>query len=75
MGIAQPQGEPVLTLRYRYKDEQKADDVLEMYAMDARTLLVSVNSVAEFAMRRNYADVFMQAIEALETGGEIAQTW
>lgn len=75
LGLVQPQGEPVLRLRYRYKDDQKADDVLEMYEIDARTLLVSVNSVAEFAMRRNYLDVLAQAVDALETGGEIAQTW
>lgn len=75
LGLVQMEGKPEMTVEFAYRDENKAPDVLELYALDDRRFAVAVNGVTEYAMRSNYAQTLMDAINALETDAEIPQTW
>ena len=70
-----PSGEAALTIRYRYRDGRKADDVLRLYPAPQRRLLVSVNGVCEFTMRENYLTVVTEALESLNAGKDFATDW
>lgn len=75
LGLPPLEQEPVLTVEFLYQDADKAPDVLELLDLDDRRCAVAVNGVVEFAMRRNYVQALLEAINALETGAEIPQTW
>jgi hypothetical protein len=47
---------PVLTIKYEYKDEQKAPDVLQLYEAGSRKLYASVNGITEFKMQSKYLE-------------------
>lgn len=75
LGLVQTEGSGSLRVEFIYRDELKSPDVLEFYELDDRRYAVAVNSVTEFAMRRNYAQTVAGAIVALETGADIPQNW
>lgn len=64
-----------LTIRYTYRDGDKADDVLELFRTPQRRLLVSVNGACEFTMRENYLAVVTKALTALNTGESFTMDW
>lgn len=75
LGHVQVEGKEFLRVEFIYRDEFKNADVLEFYELDDRRYAVAVNSVIEFAMRRNYAQAVVEAIVAMETGADIPHTW
>jgi hypothetical protein len=75
LGLSAPAGEPVLTVRYIYRDPAKPDDALQLYPTGGRTLLASTNGAAEFAIREKYVSAVRAAVSALDAGEPIAQTW
>ena len=68
-------GEPLLTLRYSYRSENKADDVLEFYPATARRVYVRVNGACEFTMRENFLPCLGAAGDALARGETFATDW
>lgn len=70
-----PSGEPLLTLRYCYKNEDKADDFLEFFPDSPRMLSVRVNGVCEFTMRDTYAAAVGEATAALLEGTSFSSDW
>lgn len=67
--------EPVLTIRYKYHNEDKADDVLNFYDAGQRRLYVEVNGVCEASMRQNYMDVLLNACAAYSNGESFSVEW
>ena len=66
---------PEMTVRYVYRDADKAPDALAFFAEDARILSVSVNGVREFAMRRRYLEAVVSAVDAMMAGEDFDKTW
>ena len=67
--------EPVLTIRYKYHNADKADDVLNFYDAGQRRLYVEVNGVCEASMRQNYLDVLLNACAAYSSGESFSVEW
>ena len=70
-----PQGDPVATLRFGYKDPKKPDDIIRLYQGDTRRLLVEVNGLCSSAMRDRYLEVLQAATQALLDGQTFAINW
>ncbi len=70
-----PEGVPVFTVVYDYKDLQKPDDVMKLYPYDDRRVLVEVNGTAEFTMKKAYLERVLQAEKSLKEGTPIQENW
>lgn len=70
----QPSGRPVMRITYHYSGG-KADDVLALYAGDARRVSVSVNGVCEFAMKDAFVARVSEALSALKSGEAFDINW
>lgn len=70
-----PEGEPALTLTYRYKNADKKDDVLKFYPLEARRMAVSVNGVTELVIRDSFVHRLIEAAEDLKNGNPIEEVW
>ena len=70
-----PKSSPVFTVEYDYKDPQKPNDVMKVYENDDRTVLVEVNGVIEFTMKRAYLERVLKAETSLKTGAAIEENW
>jgi len=70
-----PAGTPRLTIRYRYRDTAKADDLLSAWDYTTRRLLVGVNGSCEFAMRDKFPAAIAAGTEALLSGGTVSTDW
>lgn len=72
---AEANGSARMRVKFIYRDSEKQADVLELYDLDARSCLVAVNGVAEFAMRNGYERAVKAAVEVLDGGGALPQSW
>ena len=72
---ARQPGNPVLTVEYAYKDTKKPDDVMKIYEKDDRSVLVEVNGVVEFTMKRSYLERVLQAEKSIKEGTAIEENW
>lgn len=70
-----PQGKPVVSIRFVYKDSNKNDDLIEFYHDEIRRVLVSVNGICEFKMRDKYIETIRQATVNLAKGQSFASEW
>lgn len=68
-------GEPLLTLRYGYRNAAKKDDLLRFYEAGPRRLWVEVNGVCESAVRREFLNCLQNACLALENGEDFSAEW
>ena len=59
------EAEPVLTIKYTYKDQQKKPDVLKLYRAGARKLYAEANGVTEFKMQEQYLQEIKEATSNL----------
>lgn len=69
-----PTGEPLMTITYRYT-EGKRDDVMALFAGEARRVNAYVNDVCEFAMKDAFVERVLQALDALESGEAFDINW
>lgn len=70
-----PTGEPALSIIYRYKNENKPEDVLAFYPLEARRMAVSVNGVSELVIRDSFVARVIEAAEDLKNGESIEEVW
>lgn len=68
-------GEPVMSIRFRYKDQKKPDDVMEFYEGQSRRLYVQVNGRCEFTMRNQYKLIVEDALKALKESRDFQVNW
>ena len=73
--ITAPQGKPIASIRFVYKNSNKNDDLIEFYQDEIRRVLVSVNGVCEFKMRDKYIETIRQATDNLSKGQSFASEW
>lgn len=71
----EPVGQPLLEITYRYKNEQKQQDVLRFYPHAPRRLAVSVNGVTELDIREGFVQALLKACENLQKGRPIEEVW
>ncbi len=71
----EPVGEPALQITYRYRNEEKAEDVLRFYPLAARRMAVSINGVTELIIRDSFTSRLIQAAEDLKNGQPIEEVW
>lgn len=67
--------DPVFTVKYDYKDPEKPDDVMRLYQYDDRSVLVEVNGIVEFSMKKAYLERVLQAGKSLKEGTVIEENW
>jgi hypothetical protein len=72
---AQPEGEPLLTLTYRYVDEKKAPDVMKLYKGPTRRVYVEVNGAMEFSMAEAYLTRVQEAAAVIMTDKVFETDW
>ncbi len=65
----------VMTVTYRYSDEEKEDDTMVLYRGDARRVNVYVNGVCEFTMKDTFVERVDQALNALRSGADFDTNW
>ncbi|MDD4583801.1 MAG: DUF4340 domain-containing protein [Eubacteriales bacterium] len=70
-----PQGDPLFTVEFNYKDHKKANDVMKIYKGDFRRVYVEVNGNAEFAMKETYLNRVLEAGTNLQAGEPIEENW
>ncbi len=70
-----PQNEASLEIIYRYKTEQKPDDVLRFYPGSPRRMLVQVNDVIELDIRESFVTRLIAACQSLASGTAIEENW
>lgn len=68
-------GTPVMEIRFRYRDEEKEADIMKLYEGPVRRLYVEVNGVCEYTIREKYADVVLEALQALPKNSNFSQDW
>lgn len=68
-------GEPLAVIRFEYKKEGKADDVIRVFPGQMRRVYVEVNGSCRFMMRENFLTVLAAAGEALLRGETFATDW
>lgn len=68
-------GEPLAIIRYRYKEENKEDDILRLYPGELRRVYVEVNGECRFTMRENFLTILKKANEALLSGEAFGTDW
>lgn len=73
--LPQLSGEADMTIRYIYRNSEKEDDVLALYAGPQRRLYAQVNGTCEFTMRQNFLPVVEEALQALITGKTFKTEW
>ncbi len=71
----EPAGEPLLTVRYFYRDPDKAPDEMALYPAPQRRLYVATNGVCQFTMREPYLSVVNAALDALLAGEDFSTDW
>ena len=69
------QGTPVLEVRFIYKDTQKPDDVMALYAGPTRRVWVEINGICEFSMRETYVSCIKQATLAVTNHQNFESKW
>lgn len=72
---AKPKSGPVFTVEYAYKDTKKPDDVMKIYEKDDRSVLVEVNGVIEFTMKKSYLERVLQAEKSIKGGTAVEENW
>lgn len=72
---AVPDGEPLLTLTYRYLDEEKAPDVMKLYKGATRRVYVEVNGAMEFSMEEAYLTRVQAAAAVIMTDQPFETEW
>jgi hypothetical protein len=70
-----PEGPPLLTLTFSYRDRKKRDDVMSFSRGSLRRLRVTVNGVTEFSILERYLGVTAAALEALREDGDFSTDW
>jgi len=65
----------IARVTYRYKDETRADDVVEFYKADDRKSVIRVNGENLFKCRDVYTTRLAENISAFLSGGEIIGNW
>lgn len=70
-----PKNSPAFTVEYDYRDPQKPNDVMTVYENDERTVLVEVNGVIEFTMKKAYLERVLKAETSLKAGAAIEENW
>lgn len=70
-----PKGAPLLAVTYDYRDSDKPNDVMKLYAHDDRSVLVEVNGIAEFTMKKAYLERMLQAESSIREGNPIEEDW
>lgn len=68
-------GEPVLTLRYTYRNAEKQDDVLRFFDAGQRRLYVEKNGVCQSTIRGNFAAALKEASRAFQKGESFSTEW
>lgn len=69
------EGEPLMTVTYRYLDEGKTPDVMKLYTGGTRRVNVEVNGVTEFDMRSSFVDAVKAACQNAVSGEAINENW
>ncbi len=75
VGEDTPEGEPLLTLTYRYLDEEKKPDVMKLYKGTARRVYVEVNGAMEFSMEEAYLARVQAAAAVIMTDKAFETEW
>lgn len=72
---ASAEGEPLMTITYRYLDGAKAPDVMTLYPGSTRRVNVDVNGVMEFDMRASFTEAVTNACRNAVSGETIDENW
>lgn len=67
--------QPLLTLRYCYRNGEKEDDLLEVFPHSTRKHAVRLNGVCEFTMQDTYVTAVTEATAALKAGQSFPTDW
>lgn len=73
--MKRPGSNPAFTVEYDYKDSQKPADVMKVYENDDRTVLVEVNGVIEFTMKKAWLERALKAETSLKADTAIEENW
>ena len=71
---AQPQGDPVLTITFDYRNDNNSD-TLQFYDAGTRKLYVAMNGKIEFTMMSSYLDKVQEACEQIINGETPDPDW
>ena len=71
---AQPQGDPVLTITFDYRNDNNSD-TLQFYDAGTRKLYVAKNGKIEFTMMSSYLDNVQEACEQIINGETPDPDW
>jgi len=69
------EGEPLLTITYKYADGTKKPDVMKLYPGSVRRVNVEVNGITEFDMKESFVDTLKQACYNAVAGLAIEENW
>lgn len=69
------EGEPLMTITYKYADGVKQPDVMKMYQGSVRRVNVEVNGVTEFDMKESFVDAVKNACYNTVAGLPIEENW
>ncbi|MCQ2530510.1 MAG: DUF4340 domain-containing protein [Lachnospiraceae bacterium] len=69
------EGEPLMTITYKYADGTKQPDVMKLYPGSVRRVNVEVNGITEFDMKESFVETMKNACYNSVAGLPIEENW
>ncbi len=77
MNFVEPEGEPIMSIEYFYRENDlgKETELVEMFLVEDRNMIIKVNGDAYYLGRSAYIDKVLVEFENLKNGNEIDIDW